>query len=62
MNGKPYDNLDNDEDEIKYDADNESTVDLLEIDGVMMMAEAMMMIMIVGRRVIVCMSVGVRHL
>ncbi len=62
MNGKSYNHFDYDEDEIKYDADNKSAVDLFEIDGVMMMTKAMMMIVIVGRRLIVCMCVGVRHL
>ena len=63
MDGKADDHFDDDEDEIQDDADDKSPVDLFEINGVMMMTEAMM-IMIVGRRLIVCMcvGVGVRHL
>ena len=47
MNRETHDDLDDHEEEIQYNADDEGAVDLLEVHGMVMMAETMCVVMVV---------------
>ena len=50
---KADDDFDDDEEEVEDDADDKGAVDLIEVDGVMVVAEAMCVVVIVSMVVVV---------